>query len=413
MASVSIVFRKDKINKHGLAPIHIRIIKDRKPRYVTTGYMVNESDWDDKNKRIKGRGKDSETNARINADIALQFAELQKEVIKVESTKRNISSKALRAAIVKEEQSGDFFSFADTLVEKYKQEDKIGTYSRTKSVIQKFKDYSGELSFSDITPAFLAKYEAFLRQGNPDEENKKRKPNSTNTIHANFKFIRQVFNEAFKQGLVELSDNPFLKFKVKTEKTQRVYLSEDELLAFENADIGDNKKLELHRDMFVFAAYAGGLRVSDMLQLQWKHFDGERIDFTIKKTGSQLSIKLPNKALELISKYTPAKKDPEAFIFLSLPYGILNGSSMAIDNAISKSTALINKNLKTIAKKAKINKTISFHISRHTWATRALRKGISIDKVSKLMGHSAIKETQVYAKIVNSELDKAMDAFND
>ena len=75
MASVSIVFRKDKINKQGLAPIHIRIIKDRKPRYVTTGYMVHELDWDDKNKRIKGRGKDAETNARINADISLQFAD--------------------------------------------------------------------------------------------------------------------------------------------------------------------------------------------------------------------------------------------------------------------------------------------------------------------------------------------------
>jgi integrase len=413
MASVTIVFRKDKINKLGHAPIHIRIIKDRKPRYLTTGYMVHESDWDEKNKRIKGRGKDSETNARINADISHQFANLQKEVVKVESMKRNISSKALRAAVVKENESWDFFLFADTLVEKYKQEDKIGTYSRTKTVIQKFKDYAGELLFSDITPAFLAKYEAHLRQGDPKEENKKRKPNSTNTIHANFKFIRQVFNEAFKQGIIELADNPFLKFKVKTEKTQRVYLNEEELQRFENTDLEGNKKLELHRDMFVFAAYAGGLRISDMLQLQWKHFDGERIDFTIKKTGSQLSIKLPNKALEIISKYSPKEKDPEAFIFLSLPYGVINRTSLEIDNAISQSTALINKNLKTIAKKAKINKTISFHISRHTWATRALRKGISIDKVSKLMGHAAIKETQVYAKIVNEELDKAMDVFND
>lgn len=96
-----------------------------------------------------------------------------------------------------------------------------------------------------------------------------------------------------------------------------------------------------------------------------------------------------------------------------LPANTFMLSAKEIDDAISSATAYINKNLKLITSKTDIEKKISFHISRHTWATRALRKGISIDKVSKLMGHSAIKETQVYAKIVNSELDKAMDAFND
>ena len=75
-------------------------------------------------------------------------------------------------------------------------------------------------------------------------------------------------------------------------------------------------------------------------------------------------------------------------------------------------TALINKNLKIIATRMGFAKNLSFHTSRHTWATRALRKGVTIDKVSKLMGHSSLKETQVYAKIVNEELDKAMDVFN-
>ena len=82
-------------------------------------------------------------------------------------------------------------------------------------------------------------------------------------------------------------------------------------------------------------------------------------------------------------------------------------------NEISSATAYINKNLKTIAEKAEIEKHLSFHISRHTWATRALKKGISIDKVSKILGHAQLRETQIYAKIVNEELDKAMDVFND
>ena len=81
--------------------------------------------------------------------------------------------------------------------------------------------------------------------------------------------------------------------------------------------------------------------------------------------------------------------------------------------SISSNTAYANKNLKVIAEKAGIEKHISFHTSRHTFATRALLKGMRIEYVSKLLGHTAIKTTQVYAKIVNSELDKAMDVFND
>lgn len=84
----------------------------------------------------------------------------------------------------------------------------------------------------------------------------------------------------------------------------------------------------------------------------------------------------------------------------------------AVDTAISRCTALINKNLKIIAKAVGIRKILSFHISRHSFAVRALRKGISIDKVSKLLAHSNIRETQIYARVVNEELDKAMEVFN-
>ena len=96
-----------------------------------------------------------------------------------------------------------------------------------------------------------------------------------------------------------------------------------------------------------------------------------------------------------------------------LPNGIDLNDPQVSYNQISSATAYINKNLKLLATKAEIEKPLSFHISRHTWATRALRKGVSIDKVSKLMGHAQLRETQIYAKIVNEELDKAMDVFND
>ena len=80
--------------------------------------------------------------------------------------------------------------------------------------------------------------------------------------------------------------------------------------------------------------------------------------------------------------------------------------------AISASTAYINKNLKEIAKKAGINKRISFHVSRHTFGTQAITNGISLDTVGKLMAHSDSSTTRNYAKWVDNVLDDAMKKFN-
>ena len=406
MSSVTIVFRKDKLNKKNEAPIHFRIIKDRKISYISTGYSVLESEWDDANKKIKSiaKGRDhKETVAKMNAMISKRYSDIQKEVIELESTKRQVTTKQVKDILFGKKPQ-DFFPFAKSIVETYRTDNKSGTYSRTTSVIAKMEAYTPNISFHDITPKFLSEYEKYL---------KTEKGNSINTVHANFKFIRLVFNKAFEMDVIEHNLNPFLKYKMKTEKTQREYLTEVELEAFNNVETDSGTRMDLHKDMFVFSAYAAGLRVSDMLQLQWKHFDGTSINFTIKKTGNQLSIKIPNKGLAILEKYKLANSKSNDYIFNMLPPNTFLLSAKEIDDGISSATAYINKNLKLIAKKADIEKNISFHIARHTWATRALRKGISIDKVSKLMGHAAIKETQVYAKIINSELDKAMDAFND
>jgi hypothetical protein len=258
MSSVTIVFRKDKLNKKNEAPIHYRIIKDRKISYISTGYSVLESDWDDTNKKIKStaKGKDhKETVAKMNAIISKRYSDIQKEVIELESAKRQVTSKQVKD-IVFGKKPQDFYPFAKSIVESYQTDNKSGTYSRTSSVIAKMEEYAPNLSFHDITPKFLSEYENHLKT--------KKTPNSTNTIHANFKFIRLVFNKAFEMDIIELSLNPFLKYKMKTEKTQRDYLTEEELEAFSNVNTNTGTRMELHKDMFVFAAYTGGLRVSDM-----------------------------------------------------------------------------------------------------------------------------------------------------
>lgn len=402
MPSITIVFRKDKLNKKDHAPIHFRIIKNRKISYISSGISIPQDHWDSKNGRIKSKHINSN---RLNSFIVNKLAELQDQVFEHETISKSLTTRQLKHKIYGKPPS-NFFDFSKTVLEGYEKRQMFGTHDKSKSIVNKIEMFHGSrnLMLQDITQEFLEKYDSYCR---------KKFENKTNTIFKDMKFIRKVFGDAVRLDIVEVQQNPFLRYKLKTEKTQRAYLTEEELEEFANVDCVEGSRLELHRDMFVFAAYTGGLRVSDILQLKWKNIEKTHINFTIKKTGSQISIKLPDRAIQIIEKYKPTKIIKDHYIFQMLPNGLNENDIRLIDREISGANAYINKNLKVLAKKAEIEKNISFHISRHTWATRALRKGISIDKVSKLMGHAAIKETQIYAKIVNEELDRAMDVFND
>jgi integrase/recombinase XerD len=402
MASVSIVYRKDKLNKKGEAPIHFRIIKDRKISYISSGIMLPEENWDFAKNKIKGKHTNS---ARLNSFLSNKYAELQDQVFEHETISKSTTTRQLKEKIYGKKPE-DFFAFANEAVGNYKADGKISTYITHCSTIRTLREYAKNqsLMFQDITPDFLAKYERYL------QTTQKLK---TNTIHKHLKFLRKLFNDALRSEKIEYQHNPFTKYKLKLAKTSRSFLNDEELKAIEDVPTVPGERMDLHKQMFIFAAYTGGLRVSDVLKLRWKNFDGTHINIAIHKTKSQLSIKLPNKAIEIINKYHSKTTKQTDFIFPMLSNGIDLDDPQISYNQISSATAYVNKNLKLLAKKAEIEKPLSFHISRHTWATRALRKGISIDKVSKLMGHAQIRETQIYAKIVNAELDKAMDVFND
>lgn len=402
MPSVSIVYRKDKLNKKNKAPVHFRIIKDRKISYVTAGFMLKLDEWDfDKNK-VKAKHPNSQ---RLNSFLAHKYTELQDQVFEHETLTKSNTSKQLKDKVFGKKPI-DFFPFAQQQIAIYEAEGRVGTYDKNKAIIEKLRNYVGSnsLTFQDITPDFLNKYQTYL---------KVELKNKTNTCNNSFKFINQMFKKAYSLDLIEHNLNPFNRFKIKEEKTQRNYLTEDELQKVIDFKTVEGARMDVHKDMFVFASYTGGIRVSDMLQLKWQNFDGSNLNITMRKTGGQVSIKVPNTALAILDKYRTITSKPTDYIFPILSPALNVDDAREVDNAISNATAYLNKNLAYIANKLELNKKLSFHISRHTWATRALRKGISIDKVSKLMGHSQLRETQIYAKIVNEELDKAMDAFND
>ena len=167
-------------------------------------------------------------------------------------------------------------------------------------------------------------------------------------------------------------------YKKRYVPVERVFLDETEVAAIENLKIRPTNYLYDIRNIFLFEIYTG-LRISDILTLKWKNFDGKCLHKTIKKTKKTIHLPLQNKAIELIEirKRCVLRRfeiNPEDYIFPYLEYDYEQVPVKTIFTAISTTTARINKALKRIKEKARIEKSFSTHTGRHTFSAIFLLK---------------------------------------
>ncbi len=303
MATIKIILRTSKINSAGEAPLCIRLIKNRVAKFVFLDYRIRPEQWDEKEKRVK---KSHPNFTRINNYIAQKFAEAQAWAIDVESENKNANTGAIKQSI-KGKASVEFFPYADRFVSLFELSGKIGSHGRAKSVIQKLREYvkGSRITFDQLTVSFLKEYEYYMQS---------ELKNRVNTIHANMRVFRTIFNNAVREDLIPAEINPFNKMKLKTEQTQRAYLTEEELNRIDSLVLTESFMINHHRNIYVFSAYAGGLRISDVLQLRWNNFDGEKIRIKIHKTQTPLSIMLPERALQIINFYKRENSTGNDFI---------------------------------------------------------------------------------------------------
>jgi len=400
MSKISIVFRKDKKNKAEKAPINIRITKRGKVRYFSTGFSINECDWDFEKNLIKSSFRNS---VRMNNAIKNIFMEIENKLIEEETKYKHISISSLKSKI-KSKSTGKFFPYGNEYVKRYEDKKEFGSHRHYKTILKKFEDYikNENFLFEELDVNLLRQYEQELRV---------KHKNSSSTVYSNMKFIKTIVLSYIKSGNMAFDKNPFSNYKVKPDVSTRCYLTQDELIEIEKLEINPKINLFHHKNIYVFSAYACGLRISDVLQLKWENFNDGKLNIRIQKTNDPLSVKIPNKAIEILNYYKKDDCQSTDYIFPLLKCKD-EENRLHFFQSISSATAYTNTDLKEIAKLAKIKKNISFHTARHTFATLALQKGMRIEYVSKLMGHKSIKETQIYAKIINQELDKAIEIFN-
>lgn len=392
------VIREDKKDRHGKSPLFLRITRERKISIRSIGLKVLTSEWD----KNRGRVNRSHPNSvRFNANLENLLQKVEENLLKSMVENRNVSAKEIKETLTPKKTK----TVQELLVEKVQllnQTSNIGTSKRYKVVLNKINKYTDnkELHLHDINYAWLEGFEYYLM---------KQLNNQVNTIHSSTKTLRALMNEAVRRGDIEITKNPFTQFKLKKEGTHVQYLSENELRAFKELDIDKSSQQYLHQQLFLFAAYGGGIRISDLLTLKHSQIKDGRIYLVMRKTNKQMSFALPEPAIKILHGLKTDKTDGFIFPFLS---GKEHLDEIQLYNAISSCNTLVNKSLKLIATKLEWNKKLHFHMSRHTFATLALSKGIRIEYVSAILGHSTIQETQRYAKVGSNELDRAMGLFS-
>jgi integrase len=394
---VSILFytKKAKAAANGLVPIYTRITINGKRIELSTNRFVEISRWSTEAGKIKGSSEEARS---INNHLDLlksqiRDAEMQLIHKKVPITTETIKSKLLGVDERARMLVPIFQDHNNKIKELIGKEYAPGTLERYTTSLKhtiEFMQWKYNISDIDITKidhAFITDYEFWLRSVR----------NCANNTAV--KYIKN-FNKIIKICLANdwLDRNPFANYKSKVKEVERVFLTEDEIQALMNKEF-KTERLALVRDIFLFSCFTG-LAYIDVKNLTKSHIsigiDGEKWIFTHRqKTESASKIPILPITQMIIDKY---KNHPECINKDKL-LPILTNQKM-------------NAYLKEIADICEIEKDLTFHIARHTFATTVtLTNGVPIESVSKMLGHKNLRTTQHYAKVLDRKVSEDMEVL--
>ena len=393
-ATIKVLFytKRAKSNSQGLIPVFLRLTIQGKRIDKSTGKFVLPEKWNTETSRLKGNSEDSRL---INNHLDL----LRKEVFEIEKT---ILLKGLEFNF--ENFKNEYFGIENTkrfivpifedhnrkIKELIGKEYASATHKRYETSLRHLKEFlehkfnTTNFDIENINYAFITDYEFFLRT--------KRKC-SNNTAIKYVKNFQKVINICVSNDW--LNKSPFTNYKPKIKEVVRDFLFEEEIKAISDKKIS-SFRLDLVRDIFLFSCYTG-LAYTDVKQLRTANvsigIDGDKWIFkTRQKTEINSKIPLLPLASQILEKY----KDHPKCVNEGFLLPILSNQKM-------------NAYLKEIADICGINKELTFHIARHTFATTVtLSNGVPIETVSKMLGHTNLKTTQHYAKVLDKKISEDM-----
>lgn len=387
--------KKNNLKPDGKAPVMGRITVNTSIAQFSCKLNIKPDLWDTKANRAAGKSLEAQ---KINQKLDNIRTQIGKQYQNICDKDNFVSAEKVKNAYLG---FGDdyrtLFSIADEFYESYgRRVDKdrtAGSYEqllinrRRVEMFLRDRYNLSDIPIREIEPQFIEDYYAYLLE--------ERKLAGSTLLTAVTK-LKQIMLIAQRKGYVQV--NPFAGFRFKAKTRDRGYLTEDELKRFMTVELRRYKQRQI-RDIFVFCAFTG-LAYSDVKKLTFDDiqtsFDGELwLIAKRKKTGTTFYVKLLPIAKQLIEQYRLVARSRFVFPVPSLS-----------DN--------MNSCLQRIAKLCGITKRVTTHMARHSFATTVcLSKGVPIETVSQMLGHSCITTTQIYAKITNEKISRDMSVLTD
>ena len=204
--------------------------------------------------------------------------------------------------------------------------------------------------------------------------------------------------------------NPFFKFKLKKAPSKKERLSLDEIDQLHQVDLNIDLRIWNVRNAFLLSFYCAGVRVGDLIQLKWSNIQGDYLIYSMDKTESYRKVKLIQQSRDILNLYKSDDNLKKHFIFPFLKNDEDYSDKNFLMAQLSSQTAKINYHLKKIAKLAGIEKRLTSHIARHSFADIARKKGVKLYDISKALGHTNLGITQAYlASFDDDSLENAID----
>jgi site-specific recombinase XerD len=393
---------KPKIDStHG---IMLRVTENRKMKRISTGIFINPKDFNPKADYGKWIRRSNPKHAKYNEDLETFISKAKEAKTNIEVSKKQITANSIISEL-KNTNTDSFIVFYEEELKKVYYTNSYNFYKNSLSKLENLRKYlkGKDLLFTDIDLSFLKEYETAMRK-----EGK-----ATNTIYTNLKTIRIFFYRALKEKKLNIY-NPFKDYELKEEAGKKERLTVKQIKAIEALELEENSTLWHVRNYFLFSFYCAGIRVGDFIQLKWENIQGDSIVYTMGKNGKARSLSLIPKAKAILNNYKPKKTLKTYYIFPLLDNERIYTDPKLLNSQIGSKTAIININLKKLAEKAEIDSNLTFHISRHSYADIVRKSKASLYDLSKLLGHSSIKITEVYiagfdTEATNTTHEKAMN----
>ena len=376
----------------------LRITVNRKHIRTSLMYSVAPGHFNPKGKGSKYIRASNPDHARINSYLDEKIKQAKDVVTKLEKEGKAITPQIIRTKLL-QPKTCDIFVFGEEYKKELLKQGSAGNYKKYRTIINSLKDFvkKDELFFDEIDMDFLSRYQTALLSEKKEQT----------TIHGYVGRIRSLFNKAIQRGLIETSTSPFSNYKIKQGKVTKERLNIQEIKRIEELEISPNSLLWHVRNAFLFSFYNAGIRISDILLMKWDSVQDGRLVYKMYKTDKTHSLKLMEKPKAIINIYKDRK---ETYIFPFLSDRFDYSDPMYLHDKIVTKTAVINRYLKEIAKLAKIDKNITTHTARHSFADIARQKTDNIYNLSKTLGHSSLKVTEAYlASFDQDAVDDTLD----